>query len=246
MGAYNDNILLIHIPKCAGWTVKNYMREHLPGVLMPDQKESGLPIGHVRLQDIPRFTGRPVESFELIVAPIRNPAAQQVSQATFWATRHLTGSRHFHDVSAWRHVSEDLVREDIMRCSMTPEVFEWRPHHINMAGFAQDPRCDFRTWYNEHYGGEMNGDGYYRYWLTYNGKIPDSVRLVDVTYLHEDLPKLLQPFADGRPLPTPPRLNTSPHQVAEDDWIPKAAQPTLQRTFSWYFAEGKDRLWRPE
>lgn len=277
MGAYNDDVLLIHIPKCAGWSIKTYMRDHLPGVLMPDPKVSGsteksrLPIGHVRLQDIPRFTGRPVESFKLIIAPIRHPAAQQVSQATFWATRYLKGSRHVHDVNTWRHVSEAIVQEDIMRCALTDEAFEWQPRHINMAGFVADERCDFHVWYEQHYGYEpgqsyqdqikkritdapaaegancyQDFGGYYRYWVTYNGEIPDTVRLVPVAHIDEDLPRLLRPYAHGRDLPEPSWLNTSPHQVAEYDWIPKAARPILERKFSWYFAEGQNLLWQPE
>ncbi len=44
MGCYNNEVLFIHIPKCAGWTIKQYMREHLQGVLLPDDPQSKLPI----------------------------------------------------------------------------------------------------------------------------------------------------------------------------------------------------------
>jgi hypothetical protein len=133
-----------------------------------------------------------------------------------------------------------------MRCALSEKAFQWQPRHINMAGFVADMRCDFRLWYKEHYGGELDDSGYYRYWLTYNGEIPNTVRLVSVEYLQTDLPDLLQPFANGHALPPPPKLNTSPHEVAEYDWIPKATRYTLEHKFSWYFAEGKDQLWRPE
>jgi hypothetical protein len=92
VGCYNDDVLFVHIPKCGGTAVKAYMAENLPGVKWPrpatwfmardgrlevteaDRKaahqstlDASLPIGHVPLRDIPRFTGRPLDSWYKII-----------------------------------------------------------------------------------------------------------------------------------------------------------------------------------
>jgi hypothetical protein len=213
---------------------------------MPD--EAGFPVGHIRLQDVPRFTGREIDSFKLIVAPVRDPWEQQVSQAAYWATRYLEGSRHVHDVSTWRHVSEMIVHEDIMRCAMSCERFSWQPRHINMTGFVDDMRCDFRSWYAQHHGAgvkDYEQEDYYRWWLTYNGEIPDTVRLVGVGCFNTHLPQLLQPFAEHE-LPRLKQLNTSSHQDSVMLFYTSLAVDAIHTKFAWYFAEGQRQRWQPE
>ena len=266
MGAYNDDVLFIHIPKTGGWSVKKYMEEHLPGVLMPDNPASRLPIGHVRLADIERFTGRAPQSFRLILAVVRNPFEQQISQACFWAKRYLTGGRHVHDVNTWRHVYAERVQERIERCVWSSEVFQFQPGDINLLGFVSDPRCDFHVWYQAHWGyypGQPADEqqalrktdqpappdrnrydqhgGLYRYWLMVDGEIPPNVCVVKLEELDETVPALLQPFAD-HPLPPLPRLNTSPHEESWQAWIdaeiyPEITALVIAQKFRWAFSE---------
>ena len=262
MGCYNDDLLFIHIPKCAGWSVKNWLRDHLPNVLMPDDPRSKLPIGHVRLADIERFTGRPPESFKLILAIVRNPYVQQLSQMAFWATRYLDGGRHVHDVNTWRHVSAEIVQEEIWQIGR--QRWEWAPRHFNLTGFAGDPRCDFHAWYLQHHGYEpgMPADeqqrvrqtvianpegenryedygGLYRFWVTVNGVIPPNVAIIRLEDLDVVLPAVLEHHlgvTGTRPLP---RLNTSSHgdEAEIKAWYTPLGAAIVEQKFPWAFDE---------
>ena len=197
MGAYNDDVLFIHIPKTGGTAAKHYMAAHLPGVKWPRPKapesveESGLPIGHVPLRDIPMFTGRPLDSWEKIIAIVRNPYEHQVSQWWFWHRRYAEGDEHPHSVHAARH----------------PRIHTW----------LLDPECDFHLWYEHcfHPGSPLTRKppsavtsyegwgGYYFYWLSVDGKLPPNLTVLRQEELGHQLPLALAPYMDGPPPPLP-------------------------------------------
>jgi hypothetical protein len=192
------------------------------------------------LQDIERFTGRSPDSFKLILAVLRNPYEQQISQACFWAGRFLRGDRHVHDIGTWRHVDEERVFTKYHRCAKSEEAFAFEPDDINLTGFASDPRCDFHVWYEQHFGwqpGQSKQEqqarmmskpaadgrnryedwgGFYRYWLTVDGEVPKQVCLVKLETL-DTIRQWLKPFAKGD-LPELPQLNASPHNGRWFDW----------------------------
>jgi hypothetical protein len=218
MGCYNDDVLFIHIPKCGGTAVKEYMAQNLTDVKWPrnahwfamldgridvtpgdeqraakTREESGLPIGHVPLRDIPNFTGRDIDSWERIIAVIRNPYHQQVSQWLFWRDRYAMGYEHPHDMYAAMH----------------PRFDSW----------VGTPDADFHIWY-EHRKSEQtplakrppsaendyaNWGGFYPYWIGVGDKIPDNVQVLRQETLAHELPLALAPFMDG----TPPPLHTT-------------------------------------
>jgi hypothetical protein len=233
MGAYNDDVLFIHIPKTGGWSVKQYMAKVLPDVLWPDPERpetleaSKLPIGHVRLADIERFTGRPLDSWKLVLAVLRDPYEQQLSQWSFWRDRYARGDRHIHDVVAAAY----------------PTLTAW----------LEDPRCDFDVWYMQHVGypdvlaqrtmkwqespeGQNRYSGFggcYWFWLEVDGKIPDNVTTIDVSEIGQQVPRLLKPFASGEAAVE--KLNTSPHgRKTSDYYTPRAAQ-LVEEKFAWTF-----------
>lgn len=231
MGCYNDDILFIHIPKCAGWSVKRYLEANVPGILMPENEEAKLPIGHIRLQDIERFTGRSPESFRLIFAVVRDPYEQQLSQWAFWKDRYARGERHVHDMVAANYATLEL--------------------------WLQDPRCDFHVWYEQHIGFEPaqpkelqriltqtltteshnryeNFGGYYRYWLTVDDEIPDNVQVIRCEELDEELPNILRPFMQCEPPPVK-RLNTSPHGSNTKAYYTPLAASLVEAKFQWAF-----------
>ncbi len=247
MGAYNQDVLLIHIPKCAGWSIKTYCREHLPGWLMPDDPKSGLPLGHVRLRDIERFTGRSPDSFKMILIPIRNPFEQQLSQLCYWAKRYLTGGRHIHDQLAWQYVAETKVQREILLCALRGQKFAFTPQLVNLTGFVCDPECDFHVWYEDSIlsgktamqqftSKEIKAEyhrGLYRYWMTVDDEIPDNVKIVRV----EDnaaIVAALQPFADHE-LPPLPVLNRSPWSGRVIDYYTPLARDCVVDKFRWTF-----------
>lgn len=234
MGCYNNDVLFIHIPKCGGWSVKKYLEANLPGMMMPDNPEARLPIGHVRLQDIERFTDRKPESFKLIFAVIRNPYEQQLSQWCFWRDRYARGGRHVHDCVA--------------------------ASYATLEDWLQDSRCDFHVWYEQHYGYRSGmttqeqtaafrvrenqatpityhaAGGYYRYWLTVRGEIPINVSIFKLEKLNEELPSWLRSPEFCPPQPPPIlQLNTSPHRPdVQTYYTPRAAQ-LVEHKFPWAF-----------
>ena len=94
MSAYSGDVLFIHIPKTGGTAVKDYMAQ------CGSISTEGFSTGHVRLIDTVKATGRPVDSWRVIIAAIRDPYAQQVSQWRFWADRYARGQRHADDIRA--------------------------------------------------------------------------------------------------------------------------------------------------
>lgn len=242
MGAYNNDVLFIHIPKTGGWSVKTYMRDHLPDVLMPDNPEAKLPIGHVRLQDIERFTGRAPESFKLILAVVRDPYEQQLSQWSFWRDRYAKGGRHIHDLVA----------------AQCPDL----------TTFLLHPQCDFHVWYLQHHGFQPgmspqeqqmvrdvtipNPDGQnryqefggmYRFWLTVNDEIPGNVHVLRAETLNEELPRLLKEQFPDRQFPDVPRLNTSPHGKDTREYYTPLAAKLVEEKCVWAFDNYYER-WR--
>jgi len=197
MGAYNDDVLFIHIPKTGGTAFKHYMAEHLPDVKWPnpDDEESlevsGLPIGHIPLRDIPAFTGRSLDSWDRIVGIVRDPYQQQVSQWWFWHRRYAEGDTHPHSVYAGMH----------------PRIHSW----------LLDPFCDFHTWYEHrfHPSSELvqrppsavtnyeGWGGYYQYWLSVDGGMPANLTVIKQEELDHAGPLALAPYMDGTPPPMP-------------------------------------------
>lgn len=197
MGAYSDDVLFVHIPKTGGTAVKHYMAEHMDGVRWPrpedpaSVEESGLPIGHIPLRDIPQLTGRPLESWDKIIAVIRNPYKQQVSQWWFWHKRYCEGDEHPHSVHAGMH----------------PRIHSW----------LMEPECDFHIWYEHRFHpnnplikkppsavtGYADWGGYYWYWLSVDGALPSNLQILKQEELGHTLPLALAPYIDGPPPDVP-------------------------------------------
>ena len=227
MGAYNKDILFIHIPKTAGWSCKTYMKDHLDGVVMPDDKDSKLPIGHIRLQDIEGFTGRPPDSFEKILAVVRNPYEQQLSQWCFWRERFAKGCSHIHD-----------------RCAAT---------YARLEKWLEDPGCDFHIWYEQHTdrreespyvkGTERYEDfgGFFKFWLTVDGVIPGNVQVARQENLDAEFAQALKPYCNSAlqtaacTMPPMPHLNTSPHDADVKKYYTPRAAELVEAKFQWAF-----------
>ena len=257
MGAYNDDVLFIHIPKTAGIAVKEWMDANMDGVIWPkpavyytDQgmteeeaeekskestEASKLPVGHVPVRDIPRCTGRELESWKLIVAILRNPYDQQVSQWSFWRDRYARGERHMHDIAAAGH----------------PTIHTW----LDESGTAN---TDFHIWYQNRIAFDQpwveqpRGDGtytqfggYYRFWISdERGRVPENLKLLR---MEDDVrnawPKLLEGYANQ----TPPlhTRNRSPrskrflqyYRHSDEDRVRQSLK-IVREKFAWTFDEG--------
>lgn len=231
MSVLNDQLLFVHIPKTGGTSVKRLLWDSLPGCRgqRPDHWDegpydnAGLPIGHVRLQDIERFTGRTPDSFKTILAIIRNPYTQQVSQWSFWADRWARGGRHQHDITAAKHA--------------------------DMGSWLEDPMSDFHLWYEHKFDpGRPNlpldapanrytdFGGFYFYWLAVDNQIPDNVRIVTFERLNEDMPSLLTPFLGFTP--ELPHMNRTGEKRKIHEYYTLRAAELVEAKFRWTFHHG--------
>ncbi len=235
MGAYNDDVLFIHIPKCGGWSCKTYMMDHLPDVLYPDTKrpnaveDSKLPIGHVPLRDIAGYTGRSLDSWQRIIAVVRNPYEQQLSQWQFWRNRYAKGHRHLSD--------------------------EWAASCLDMTAWLSGMMCDFHLWYEARMHPEdefrqkpnpSNGyegfGGYYHYWLEVDGAIPENVGLCRFENLAEEFTAAIAPFA----LSSGEFPNSNAARYDKDKWWhyyrhekhPARAIDLVESKFAWTWEQG--------
>ena len=201
MGCYTDDFLFVHIPKTGGTAVKAALWEQVPGMkgqrpAFPGSGEAErgkdpndpFPIGHMRLRDVETILGRPWGSFKQVVAVIRNPYVQQVSQWLFWLDRYHRGGRHLHDLAA--------------------------AGYATIHGFLEDPRCDFHRWYSEEFrlgdtrfvptNDYKDFGGTYLWWLEgSDGKIPSNLVLLRQEQLAGDFARWSRE-SFGRPLEVPP------------------------------------------
>ena len=227
MAVFSDDVLFIHIPKTGGWSAKNYLKQAVPGVLLPEEHDYPFPIGHIPLRDVERFSGRSPNSFQRIVAIVRNPYEQQLSQWLFWRDRFARGGRHPHDYGA----------------AIWPDITPWLMDTV---------ACDFHVWYEEAVPGATkttatrNGyrdfGGYYRYWLELpDGTMPDHLAIVRFEEMTEAFPAAVREFAD--PEVEFPHLNAGPKRAGTRDYFTPLAMQLVERKFAWAFGEGWYEKW---
>lgn len=243
MACFTDKLLFLHVPKCAGRSCRRYLFEHVPGMVGPDPDsktptdDSGLPIGHVRLEDIERFTGRKPESFEKVIAVIRNPYEQQLSQWVYWKERFAVGYRRIHDCVA--------------------------ANYPTITDFLMDARCDFHAWYDEHHGyqagdtrnkqtamapasaerpeGENRYEhfgGMFRFWVTVDDEIPGNVQVVRFENLAEEFRAAVQPFtafSAVADMPSLPWTNRSSHPYKTHRYYTPEAALLVEQKAKWAF-----------
>ena len=197
MGAYNDDLLFIHIPKCGGDAVKQYLKLHIPGMKVPGDEDYKFPIGHIRLCDVEQYLGRKLESFKLILALVRNPYEQQLSQWQFWRDRYARYQQHAFDIMA--------------------------KSHGRLGDFLLDENCDFHRWYEFSFRGRVTDEiltatpqtlyagfgGQYKFFLEVGGCIPTNVEVIRLEEIDQALPKALAPLTTA-PLPPIPVTNRWP------------------------------------
>lgn len=228
MAVFSDRLLLIHIPKTAGQWCKTYLKRHVSGMNFPEDLDYPFPIGHIPLRDIEAFTGRKPESWDKIVAVVRDPYEQQVSQYLFWLGRYKKGQRHEHDVYTYNATQRALKKG-------TKPLEEW----------LSRPGCDFHVWYQErvgatvkstaHTAGYIDFGSYYRFWLEVDGEIPDNVEVVRFEHLNEEFPKVVAEFAGGVHEPGE-RVNVGPARQRDvHAFYSLPAMEMVERKFQWAF-----------
>jgi len=238
MGCYNDDVLYIHIPKTGGTSIKTWLFDHGEGFEGHDSrdpaKDSVFPIGHIPMRDIERFTGRPLTSWKLILAVLRDPYEQQLSQWVFWRDRYARMMYRGSDGQLYRKTQPYHIH-DICAAS-----------HPTIETWLADPGSDFRIWYEARHGNRPNHStrsedlgGYYHWWLTVDGELPGPLQIVDIAEIDEKLPTMLAPHVGE--MPPLPRLNKGPGRADPVEYYTPEAAALVERKFSWAF----DQIYTP-
>lgn len=231
-------VALVHIPKAAGWSVKEYMAHTLPDLHVPDTRDyrsrewpnivpdRSLPRGHLRLADWEDVTGIDPAGYEMILAVVRDPFEQAFSQWTYW--RHL-----------WREGGR-MVQHHV--AITWPTFTKW----------LEDPRGDYHVYYDYHNSRppkaveetyEDHG-GFLRYWLAVDGGISDNVEILRMENLDDRLPEVLKPYAEDEPGEVP-RNNEGPETGDITEHMTSQAARIIERKYpvltseDWYGTWGE-------
>lgn len=218
MSVFNDDILLIHAPKAAGTSCRDYLLAYLPNAIDSIGPKGGpLPIDSVPLRHIEEYTGRPLNSWQKIVIPIREPHAHAVSHWCYHWDRFARGGRHVHDLTA----------------AMNKTLTAW----------LLDPMSDFRVWYESAVRQQTIGDavatidgvGFFEYYATIDGEIPDNVEILLTEDIGETFPQAVAPYIAGEPNLFP-HTHRSPHQASKtDDYYTPTARSIVVHRYRWAF-----------
>lgn len=221
----SDRLLFVHIPKTGGLSCREWLVDNVPGAIHPllDPRslvtEPHMPLCHAQ-----EVTGRSLDSFDRIIAVIRDPKAQQLSMWSHQRMQYALGGRHPLQLAA----------------ATKPDIEAW----------LRDGACDWRFWYEIQRNGmapdgwraaeaAVNGAGYYEYSLTINGELPPNLVLVDFDNLVRGFTEASAPFTVPKPTPFPHHHRTE-SRPAEAFYTP-FARTLLMQKFRWCI----DRGWFP-
>lgn len=181
---YSADVLFVHIPKAGGLSARKWLFGNLPGAR--DQEGTpggnGFPVPHVPLRDVERWTGRPLNSFKLIVAIVRDPYEQALSQWVHWRDGFARGGRHPCEWAA----------------GMYGQLHHW----------LLEPLSDWRFWYEGQYGGltepaayeSMQQTGFYEWFLQ---PFPGNLTVLRFGDFAQRLPELCAPHLKAEATPFP-------------------------------------------
>lgn len=194
--------LILHIPKCGGMAVNGAK----PSGYMQDS-------GSWALRDIERRTGRALGTFRRIVAVIRCPYARELSHYEFckWkglerGTQHKTLDSFVMDPLAhfpgyyWGQLNDDHQRQG------------YCPH-----------------WPIEDPGAYIEQHGCYRWWVAVGGKIPESVRIVRLERVNEELSE-----ATGHKWKVR-KHHVTPYKGTWQEQMGSEARAQVRRMYRWAF-----------
>lgn len=232
MAVYTEDrtVGFVHVPKCAGWSVKLWMHRALGSRLVVPAETHGtedwegaklrgdMPKGHLRLAEWEDRMGVAPEDFETIVVVTRDPYEHALSQWLYW--REL-----------W---SEGRLRMVQHRVAMQYARFE---------DWVLDPRSEYHVCYDYHdhdrprYRGDdapgyADYGGYWLYWAGLGGEIPDNVLTVDLSEV-DTLPEVLSEYVESDV--EMPRLNAGSADATPADHYTEAARERVEQMYAHAF-----------
>lgn len=231
MGVWSDSagLMFCHVPKGAGWSVKGYLRDNIPDLKgqteqgLDQEERNGLPKGHLTVREMCQMLAREPEDFGTILAVLRDPYEQQFAQWHYWRDMRI-GKRR----------------------AMLPQ-HEVAVLHPTFEAWLEDPRSQYHVYYEPHDRDETGGvpqptgetydqyGGFYRYWLGYEGSMPENLEMIQLENLDERMPEIVAEATGEEPDGEVPHANEGPDKPPlEDALTPKAAR-LIEKRFRWYF-----------
>lgn len=231
MACWNEDVLFVHIPKTAGISVRQYMRDNSPpGEAYQLSSEDGY-VDHAPLRDVEQWAGRALDSWKLIVAVIRSPYEQVLSQWWHWRDSYARGGRTEVECNA----------------ALCPDLQTW----------LLTPYGDYPTWYEsvllpKHRDGtppptdagaihkasaEVRQLGYYEWWLKVDGELPQNLLTVPFTDVSTRLPQALAPYMKDDAAGELPHNNRSRRREARK-YHTHLSMEVCEARFAWAFEQG--------
>jgi hypothetical protein len=195
------NVLYVHIPKTGGISTIRYLYAASGGKgLWPMTPDWPFPSEHVPVSAVPTYTGRNIDSFEMILATIRDPWEQQLSNWLHWRDSYARGGRGLTELTA----------------AMCHDMTSW----------LLEPMSDYRVWWeyvvrgtklhvNDLSAMQSTLPDFYRWWLQdEDGKLPDTLRLCPFDNLEAAVTALVPSDHEFPHVNTSPARDTAQHYSA--------------------------------
>lgn len=224
----SDRLLFVHIPKTGGVSCREWLVDNIPGAVHPldDPRITEM---HTPLRDAEQTIGRPLASFEKIIAVVRDPYDQQLSMWRHQRLEYATGGRHPLQMAA----------------ATKPDMESW----------LRDPACDWRIWYEIHKRGGWTwtawheaqaivGElGYYEYSICVDDGVPSNLVLIGFDELPARLLDETREYVVDEPTPFP-RHNGNDMRLDPRPFFSHLARQLIMHRFRWCFARGWFEGWQ--
>lgn len=212
---FNDDVLYCHIPKTGGISTRIFIKQNLAGACDFFLDDSPFPDEHVPLRDVEKWTDRPLDSFKLVLAVVREPYEQVLSQWVHWRDSYARGGRHV--------------------CEMTAAV------NPTMAHWMLDPYWHFGYFYEQRRNGLSDQEAlkkvfrlsYYPYWLTVDDEFPANLTMVPYANLRNGVLAALAPFLPSKATGFPHK-NKSAERDARQYYTPTSMR-SVEEHYPWAF-----------
>lgn len=237
MAVWNDDVLFVHIPKTAGMSVRAYVRDNSPkDTAYQVSGREGL-VDHVPIRDIPLWTERAIDSFKLIVAVVRDPYEQQLSQWWHWRDGYARGGRTLVEYTA-------AIRPDLASWLLEPyaEYSTWYEAHLKPLHMGNRPASHAQ--HLEQVTQAVRAYGYYEYWLTTGAdrELPPNLLIIPFDDVAWRVPQALAPYMRDDAATELDHRNVSRKRDARQyhtNW----SVSIIEQRFKWAFDRGLCERW---
>lgn len=239
MACWNEHVLCLHIPKTAGISCRQYINDWSPdGTAYQLRKGDGY-VDHLPLRHVEGWTGRRLDSFELIVAVVRNPFEHALSQWWHWRDGYARGG--LSEVEMTAALANDLTSWLVMPYSDYPTYYEavLYPRHAS-RGVPPQQANELQA-----IAARVRQQGYYEWWLRLEDEIPDNVVVIPFHEVNTRFPEVVRPFmVDGAPAELDHRNKSRARDMRQYQTL--LSIEIIEARYRWAFEQGWFARWPRE